>query len=289
MVNGKLSDKSISTFFGLVKMVVASAVNSEGEEMFPRKWDHEFIELPVVDSTEQRRPTFSSKSIELMLNNVTPGSIKKLADPKAAEEKVEDNTSNATLRMLIILAAASGMRLGEILGLSNSNVSEDGTVLTIIEKVYRGEVQDFLKTKNGKRLVDLDPPVGKMLREFIGNRTGLVFCTRTGKPISQSNLLKRHLHPLLRELKMDVCGAHAFRRFRTTHLRKRRAPEGLVQFWLGHAGKSITDGYDRVREDVEYRKEVARAVGLRFTIPAVVAQTVQRIEKEVEEKIAVSA
>jgi len=52
----------------------------------------------------------------------------------------------------------------------------------------------------------------------------------------------------------------SFRRFRTTHLRKQRAREGLVQFWLGHAGKSITDGYDRVREDVEYRKEVARAV-----------------------------
>jgi hypothetical protein len=39
----------------------------------------------------------------------------------------------------------------------------------------------------------------------------------------------------------------AFRRFRTTYLCKQRAPEGLVQFWLGRAGKSITDGYDRVR------------------------------------------
>jgi hypothetical protein len=54
--------------------------------------------------------------------------------------------------------------------------------------------------------------------------------------------------------------------------------------WLGHAGKSITDGYDRVREDVEYRKEVARAVGIGFTIPAVAVQTVQRFGKSVEEK-----
>ena len=87
---------------------------------------------------------------------------------------------------------------------------------------------------------------------------------------------------------MDICGAHAFRRFRTTHLGKQRAPEGLVQFWLGHAGKSITDGYDPVREDLEYRKEVARAVGLGFMIPAVAVQTVQRFEKSVEEKIAVN-
>jgi integrase len=81
---------------------------------------------------------------------------------------------------------------------------------------------------------------------------------------------------------------HAFRRFRTTHLCKQRAPEGLVQFWLGHAGKSITDGYDRVREDEEYRKEVARAVGLGFTIPSVVVQTVQRNENSVGEEIAVT-
>jgi integrase len=169
--------------------------------MFPRKCNAEFIEVPVMDSTEQRRPTLSSKGAELMLNNVTPGNIKKLSDPKAAEETVEEDKSNATLRMLITLAAASGMRLGEILGLSTGNVSEDGTVLTIIEKVYGGEVQDLLKTKNGKRFVDLD------LRESIGNRTGLVFCNRTSKPISRSNLLKRHLHPLLRELKMDICGS----------------------------------------------------------------------------------
>jgi len=93
---------------------------------------------------------------------------------------------------------------------------------------------------------------------------------------------------MLKELGMDICGAHAFRRFRTTHLRKQRAPEGLVQFWLGHGGKSITDGYDRVREDVEYRKEVARSVGIGFTIPTVSVQTVQRIEKLSEQEIVVT-
>jgi len=288
MVEGGLSPKSISTYFGLVKMVVASAVNDEGEEMFPRKWNSEFIEVPVVDSTEQHRPTFSSENITLALNNVTPGNVKVLADKNAAEETVEDNTSNQALRMLIILAASSGMRLGEILGLNISNVSEDGTVITVVEKAFRSDVQDFLKTKNGKRLVDVDPEVGKLLSEFISGRKGLVFATRTGKPLSQSNILKRWLHPLLEELGIPACGAHAFRRFRTTHLRKQRAPEGLVQFWLGHAGKSTTDSYDRVREDVEYRKEVARSAGLGFTIPAVVVQTVQRNEKSVEEEIAVT-
>jgi integrase len=270
MVSKGLSAKSINTYFGLVKMIVASAVNDEGDELFPRKWNHEFIQLPIVDETEQRKPTFSSESINLML----------------------DNSDDDQLRMLVTLAAASGMRLGEILGLNITNVSTDGCTITVVEKAYRGDVQDFLKTKNGKRMVDLDPQVGKTLREFIGNRKGLVFATRTGKPLSQSNILKRQLHPLLEELELPKCGAHAFRRYRTTWLRKQRAPEGLVQYWLGHAGKSITDGYDRVREDVEYRREVAKAVGIGFTISAIkstVGQSGQRFRENVPEEVAVSA
>jgi len=270
MIAGGLSDKSISTYFGLVKLVVASAVNDEGEEMFPRKWNSEFIEVPVVDSTEQHRPTFSSEIIGSML----------------------EKSESKQLRMLIILAAASGMRMGEILGLNIANVSEDGTVITVIEKAYRNHIQDFLKTNNGKRLVDLHPTIGKLLREYIGTRTGLVFATRTGKPLSQSNILKRDLHPLLEKLDALVCGMHAFRRFRTTHLRKQRTPEGLVQFWLGHAGKSITDGYDMVREDEEYRKEVVASVGFGFTIseyvPDVVVSRVRENEAEAETEIAVS-
>jgi len=37
-----------------------------------------------------------------MLNNVTPGNTKLLADKNAVEETVEDSASNRTLRMLII-------------------------------------------------------------------------------------------------------------------------------------------------------------------------------------------
>jgi len=31
-----------------VKMVVASAVSDEREQIYPRTWNHDFIQLPVV-------------------------------------------------------------------------------------------------------------------------------------------------------------------------------------------------------------------------------------------------
>jgi integrase len=61
-------------------------------------------------------------------------------------------------------------------------------------------------------------------------------------------------------------GFHAFRRFRTTWLRKNRTSEDLIRFWLGHADETVTDGYSKLREAVEYRKEVAAEVGLGFEI-----------------------
>jgi hypothetical protein len=61
MVDGGLSPKSIDTYSQVVKMVVASAVNDEGEEIYPRKWNHEFIDMPIVEEEKQNTPTFSSE------------------------------------------------------------------------------------------------------------------------------------------------------------------------------------------------------------------------------------
>jgi integrase len=72
----------------------------------------------------------------------------------------------------------------------------------------------------------------------------------------------------LEELGVEKTGFHAMRRFRTTWLRKQRAPEDLVKFWLGHSKKnSITDEYSKLSEDLHYRLEEAEKVGTGFTVP----------------------
>ena len=50
-------------------------------------------------------------------------------------------------------------------------------------------------------------------------------------------------------------GNHAFRRFRNTFLRNYTdCPEGLYKYWLGHSGKDMSDLYDKIKEDVQFRK-----------------------------------
>ena len=103
----------------------------------------------------------------------------------------------------------------------------------------------------------------------MGDRqSGLVFSNRIGKPLSQANLLRRNFHPILAELATAKARFHAMRRFRTTWLRKQRAPEDLIKLWLGHAEQSVADGYSKLADDVEFRKEVTEKLGTGFEIPA---------------------
>jgi len=105
-----------------------------------------------------------------------------------------------------------------------------------------------------------------MLRAHIGSRTsGFVFSTSRGGLLIQRNVL-RMLHAILKRTGMPKLGFHAFRRFRVTHLRKNMVPEDLIKFWIGHAPQTVTDVYSKVKNDVDFRREAAEAVGLGFEL-----------------------
>jgi integrase len=147
-------------------------------------------------------------------------------------------------------------------------------------------------SRAANRIIDLHPIVAALLKEYIGTReSGLLFCSRTGKQLWQSNILRRHLHPILKklewrdaELGLDKAGSHAFRRFRNTYLRNYTStPEGLYKFWMGHSDEGMSDLYDKIRCDVKFRKEVAEKAGLGFDLPSknvVVGLNGPKIESE---------
>jgi integrase len=237
-----LSPKSILNYVGLVKLVVDSAIDENGEQLFPRKWNHEFIDLPIVE--KQHQPTFTSATVGAIVE-------------KAYGQE----------RVLFALLAGTGLRIGEALGLEVKHLSSDCKTITVEQSCWEGTIQTP-KTKNAYRQVDLCTPLAQLLKTFVGDRhSGLVFSNRIGKPLSQTNLLRRNFHPILAELAIAKAGFHAMRRFRTTWLRKQRAPEDLIKLWLGHADQSVTDGYSKLADDVEFRKEVTEKLGTGFEIP----------------------
>jgi len=250
----KYSPKMLHNVVQVVKMVVASAKNDEGEARFPVVWDHDFIDLPVIDN--QHRPTF------------TAGEVTKIVSKAEARDAV-----------LFALLAGSGLRIREALALQVGDVRDGVIVVKQALSAVTNKLQSP-KTKNGVREVDLHTSISVMLKSVIGKRrSGFVFHNGSGDPLNQRIALDQ-LHDVLSKIGVEPCGFHAFRRFRNTHLRKAHVPDRLTQYWMGHAPVSMTDNYDRVREDLEFRRFTAEQVGIGF-IPPVARQPVSAVSPRV--------
>ncbi len=258
MVEGGLSPKSVSNYSQVVKIVMKSVRDEKGQRVFNVEWDHEYIEMPVVNPQKQRRPSFTGDVVTAIV----------------------ENTDEQKYRVLFALLASSGLRFGEALGLNINNISPDCSTIKIVQKAWGSEVQDRLKTVRGEREVDLHPDMAGMLREFIGDRnSGLLFVSRRGRPLHQSSVLRRKLHPILAKLGQPKCGVHAFRRFRNTYLRNFTAtPPGVLQFWMGHAGEGMSDLYDKIKSNVAFRKEMAEKAGLGFELPSKILVIGRKLE-----------
>ena len=239
-----LSAATIRDYSNIVKAVVASAIDGNGEEKFPRKWNEEFIDAPLIE--KQNQPTTTADGMQHILKNAT-----------------------GQYRVLYALLAGCGpMRAGEALGLEIKHISEDFRTLQIVQKAKRGIIQEHLKTENGERQVDLCSELADMLREFVGQRTsGLLFRTSTGNQLLQANTLQDSLHPILQKIAHVKGGFNIFRRFRITHLQTEGCPEVLRHFWSGHAQTHVEERYTKLLEKRDYRLQWTERIGLGFQLP----------------------
>ena len=137
MSEGGLAAKTIVNYVQVAKLVVASAVNDEGEQVYPRTWNHDFIQLPVVRRDKQHRPTVTDADLKEILSN----------------------TKKQKHVMLFSLLAATGLRIGEALALRATDFGPDCRVLHVRRSVWRGQEQEP-KTSNAVRVVDI-PEIGR--------------------------------------------------------------------------------------------------------------------------------
>ena len=237
-----LSAQTMTTYINLVKNIVGSAIDENGEQLFPRKWNNAFIDLPIIEN--QKQPTFTEETMTAIIGK-----------------------AGGMYQVLFAVLAGTGLRVGEAFGLEIKHLSADCRTITVEQSCWRTSIQTP-KTKSAYRQIDLCSEIASLLKAFIGDRqSGLLFANNHGRPLSQTNVVRRILHPILEELGVAKTGFHAMRRFRATWLRKTRAPEDLIRFWLGHAKQSMTDGYSMLAQDVAFRQEVAEKLRSGFAVP----------------------
>lgn len=241
-----LSPATVKNIMQTVKLAVAFPTDDDGNLLYAVKWNSRFIGAPPIVPEKQRKPSFTGEQVSAIVR-----------------------ATSGREQMACILLAASGLRSGELVGLEVRHF--DGESVRVEQEVWRGQVLPP-KTPNARRIVDLHPDVASLLKQFIGDRrAGFILQTRSGKPMSALNLLHRGLYRALETLGFPRCGFHAFRRYRNTFLRNLHCPDGLLKFWMGHAAVDMSDRYDRVREDVQFRRDVARSLGVGFVLPETLA------------------
>ena len=199
----------------VIKLIVASATDEEGEQLFPRVWNRRVINAPRVERTKQKTPSFSREQIETLIREV-----------KTAQE-----------RLLVCVLAGTGLRIGEARSIrvqgDNSHTSWDQNAATIVvqNSLFRNRETGRAKTEAGRRTVYLHSSLNKMIADFVlreGRQPGAyLFQSKRGEPLKQSTFRNR-----LATL-MPGAAPHNARRFHITHLRSQRVLEEIIKLRVG--------------------------------------------------------
>jgi len=220
---GNLKPKSIRNVIGVLKLIL-------GEKVW-RDWN---LALPEVPKMEQR--FFTEDEMRMIVTQ-----------------------AKGQWRVLFATLAGTGLRAGEVFGLHVEDLELPHGRLRVRRSVWHGQ-EVSVKTKNGHRVVHIEPALVEMLRQHLGTRTtGRVFHTRTGTPFSKDNV-RRKLQSILRTLGLRKGGLHAFRHGRVSILQENGVPGDLVKEWVGHSSLRTTSRYTHFRDG--YRQQIAAKVGL---------------------------
>jgi integrase len=240
LVQKQLAPKTIAEVSAFVRTILASVLDQDGNQVYPRNWNLDFVDAPPI--AKQHQPTVTKEFLQNILSD------KKL--------KVRN-------RVMLALLASTGMRIGELQALQigpdlsdQNSVWDSGEKLIRIRKsIFRGQLQDP-KTPASVRDIDLPTSVNEMLQRFATGRRQheFLFCSKSGKPLEQSYINRYVLKPL------GIPGAHSLRRFRVSHLREVGCNEDILRHWIGHsAGSDVTNRYSKLSGNLELRRTWARA------------------------------
>jgi integrase len=139
---GDLAPSTIQGIASLVKQVISSAVDQNGNELYPRKWNNDFIDLPPVVVKDQNAPTTTFVAIQEAIS-ATKGADK----------------------ALVAFLAGTGLRISEALNLTSQDWNSDLMTVNITKS----------KTDAGVRTVDLPSSLNSFLKATLDSCQGPLF------------------------------------------------------------------------------------------------------------------
>jgi integrase len=147
---------------------------------------------------------------------------------------------------LFLLAAASGLRVSELLALRSDDIDFDSGTVRVDESVDRLRQIGPCKNVLAYRTVVLADAAGQhamqKLRQFMP-QDGLIFRSKRGGPLVENSILVQGLHPALKKLGLPKSGMHAFRRGCNRRWDLARVSAAVIRQQMGHASSDMTALY----------------------------------------------
>lgn len=152
---------------------------------------------------------------------------------------------------VFLLAAATGLRCGELFTLRLNDIDLDAGAILVDESADQRTYKiGPCKNAAAYRTVLLGDSEGmellSMLKRFLKgkqNPTSLVFHSRRGSPFRESNVLHVFLHPVLKALKLPQAGMHAFRHGYNRRWELSGMNPAVLRQQMGHSSAVMTARY----------------------------------------------
>jgi integrase len=172
-------------------------------------------------------------------------------------------------KTIFALAWTTGLRAGELLGLTVSDLDFQGRVIRPCKQSddRTRELRD-LKTRKSRSAVAMTVETSALLTGYLRdhwreNPKGLLFPNRTGRPRKRANVVRFGLKPLLRKFGFPTqnVGLHAFRHGLGTALSNGKVSPKTVQQILRHADIKTTFRY-YVHSDTDEQRNALATVAI---------------------------
>jgi integrase len=147
---------------------------------------------------------------------------------------------------MFIVAAASGLRIGELLAVRSDDIDFEESTIRVDESVDRlGQIGPCKNVAAYRTVVLVDEQghhAMQKLQQYI-RQDGLIFRSKRGGPLVENTILVQGLHPALKSLGFSKAGMHAFRRGCNRRWELSRISPAVIRQQMGHASASMTAHY----------------------------------------------
>jgi len=146
-------------------------------------------------------------------------------------------------RAMFAIAAMTGLRAGEVVGLQKADLDFDRRVIHVQRSAWYGRVQT-VKSKASRAPVAMSEALSALLKEYLAtwkpNPAGFLFLNRNGRPYAANKVVEYGLWPVLDKLGIERAGMHAFRHCHASLLIDVGANPKVAQEQMRHSDARIT-------------------------------------------------